>query len=473
MDALTRHTTMRFTLQPTAAQEQNLWRHAGAARFGFNQALRLVKDGLEARKADSHVRVPWSGFDLINAFNRWKRSSAAGVDERGNPGLPWRGEVTQQVFEEAAVDLGRGLQSFSSRRKAGSRAAGFPRFKKRSDPRQSFRIRNKTTGGKATIEIGSAGQVRSIRLPKIGVLVVRECTRKLRRMLRGERAKILFATISHHTGGRWIVCLNLEAAALHPALRHDGGGTSAAPVGIDRGLRTFAVLADATGRELERIDAPRPLRKELRRLRKLSRSVSRKKKGSQNRRRARMRLAGLHQRIGNVRRAFVHRESSRLAQTHGHLVLETLSTAGLMRTRMARSLADSAWAMFAQVLGYKLAWRGGRLTLADRFFPSTRRCSACGHVGEAVTLSERRFRCSSCRHEVDRDTNAAACLAQYPGVQWPPVAAKQAETRNVCREESAGAWVGPMRETLLDEAERASARRPWRAVLAARTVNTL
>lgn len=216
MDALTRHTTMRFTLQPTAAQEQNLWRHAGAARFGFNQALRIVKDGLEARKADANVQVPWSGFDLINAFNRWKRSSAAGVDERGNPGLPWRGEVTQQVFEEAAVDLGRGLQSFSSRRKAGSRAAGFPRFKKRSDPRQSFRIRNKTTGGKATIEIGSAGQVRSIRLPKIGVLVVRECTRKLRRMLRRERAKILFATISHHTGGRWIVCLNLEAAALHP-----------------------------------------------------------------------------------------------------------------------------------------------------------------------------------------------------------------------------------------------------------------
>ena len=127
----------------------------------------------------------------------------------------------------------------------------------------------------------------------------------------------------------------------------------------------------------------------------------------------------------------MHRESNGLAQTHGHLVPETLSTAGPMRTRMARSLADSAWAMFAQVLSYKLEWRGGKLTLADR------------------------------------DTNAAACLAQYPGLQWPPVAAKQAETINVRREESAGEWDRPTRKTVLVEVERASARRPRRAVLAA------
>ncbi|WP_373049002.1 zinc ribbon domain-containing protein [Vulgatibacter sp.] len=84
-----------------------------------------------------------------------------------------------------------------------------------------------------------------------------------------------------------------------------------------------------------------------------------------------------------------------------------------------------------------------------------------------MPLAEQTFRCRSCGHEADRDTNAAACLAQYPGVQWPPVAAKQAETKNVCREESAGAWARPTRGTVLVEAERASARRPRRAVLAA------
>ncbi|WP_373049364.1 RNA-guided endonuclease InsQ/TnpB family protein, partial [Vulgatibacter sp.] len=339
----TRHTTFCFTLQPTAAQEQVLWRHGGAARFAFNQALRLVKNALEARKANAELHVPWSGFDLINTFNRWKRSAEAGLDEQGNVGLAWRGEVLQQVFEEAAVDLGCALQASSARRRSGGKTAGFPRFKKRSDARQSFRIRSKGRGERAEIRLGAEGRARSIRLPKIGTLGVREDTRKLRRMLRNGRARILFATISHQLGGRWRVSLNLEAAPLHPALQR-ASDEAREPVGIDRGLQTFAVLADARGREVERIDAPRPLRSALPKLRRLSRSLTRKKKGSRNRVKARMRLARFHQRIGNVRRDFVHRVSSRMAQTHGHLVLETLSTAGLMRTRLARSLADSAWA---------------------------------------------------------------------------------------------------------------------------------
>ena len=454
---MTRHTTFCFTLQPNAAQEQALWRHAGAARFAFNQSLRLVKNSIEAKRTDSLVRVPWSGFDLINSFNRWKRSPDAGVHEDGSVGLAWRSEVTQQVFEEAAVDLGRGLAAFSTSRKAGGRAAGFPKFKKRSGGWQSFRLRNKGRGDGACIRIGGGeGRERTIQLPKLGDLAVRECTRRLRRMLKKGRARILFATVSHKIGGRWRVSLNLEAETFHPAARRPEC-TAREPVGIDRGLLTFAVLADAAGREIERIDAPRPLRRELRRLRRLGKAVSRKKKGSRNRYRARIHLAKLHQRIGNVRRDFVHRASSRLAQTHGHLVLETLSTAGLMRTRLARSLADHAWAMFASMLAYKMAWHGGTLTMADRFYPSTRRCSACGDIGEALPLSERTFRCHSCGHEVDRDTNAAACLGQYPGLSWPHVAAKQAETKNVCREGSAGAWGRPMRETRLGEAERACA----------------
>jgi putative transposase len=145
-----------------------------------------------------------------------------------------------------------------------------------------------------------------------------------------------------------------------------------------------------------------------------------------------------------------------------------------MRTRLARSIADSAWALFATMLTYKVGWYGGTLTLADRFYPSTRRCSACGHVAEPLPLSERTFRCSRCGHEADRDTNAAACLGQFPDLDWSPVAAKHAETQNVCGEESADAQAPPARETHLDEAERASAQRPRRAVLAVdETVNTL
>ena len=191
----------------------------------------------------------------------------------------------------------------------------------------------------------------------------------------------------------------------------------------------------------------------------------------------------MHGRIRDIRHDFLHRHSTQLAQTHGHLVLEQLSICGLIRTRLARSIADSAWALFGTLLAYKAVWYGAELTLADRFYPSTRRCARCGVVGEALSLSERILRCSSCGHEADRDTNAAACLAQYPRVAnapaapasgtGPHVAAKPAETQNVCGEDSAGAdSVWRVCETVLNEAERTSLQRPRRAVLY-ETVNTL
>ena len=482
---MSRHTTFSFTLVPSREQEQALRRHVGASRFAFNQCLRLVMNALEAKrqagKGTEPAKVPWSGFDLINAFNAWKRSEAAGGDESG-PGLVWRAEVCQQVFEEAAVDLGRALEGFSAGRKRErqGKPPRFPKFKRKATARQSFRLRNKGSTAAAAIRIGEQGQARVVRLPKLGSVRVRESTRRLRRMLHKGRAKILFATVSTREGGHWRVSLNVEASPLHPERRPRRA--EASPVGIDRGLSTFAVVADGEGRELERIDSPRPLRKLLPKLRRKSRALSRKQAGSRNRYRARQRLSRVHGRIRNIRHDFLHRHSTQLAQTQGHLVLEQLSICGLIRTRLARSIADSAWALFGTLLAYKAAWYGAELTLADRFYPSTRRCARCGVVGEALSLSERIFRCSSCGHEADRDTNAAACLAQYPRVvdasasasgTGPHVAVKQAETQNVCGEDSAGTRsVWSVRETVLYEAERTSVQRPRRAVLY-ETVNTL
>jgi len=473
---VTRHTTFSFTLAPTREQEQGLSRHVGAGRFAYNQCLRFVLNALDARKAQPEARVPWSGFDLINAFNAWKHSEQASVDENGQPALAWLGEVCQQACEEAAVDLGRALEAVSAWRKGERKGKkpSMPRFKKKHTARRAFRLRNKGAGTKSAIRLGEQ-HARSIRLPKLGTIGIRESTRKLRRMLDKGRAKVLFATVSHRPGGHWRVTLNVEAAALHPKQCHDANEPRQV-VGIDRGLTTFAVVADADGNELERIESPRPLRQVLPKLRRQSRAVSRKRQGSRNRYRARIRLSRAHARIANLRRDFVHRESSRLAKTHGHLVIEKLCVSGLIRSRLARAIADSAWSLFATLLAYKATWYGARLTVADRFYPSTRRCSACGETGGELPLSKRTFHCSSCGHEADRDTNAAVCLAQYPEViasYRPHVTAKHAETLNVCGEGSADARsLLIVRETALYEAERAPAQRPRRAVLA-ETVNTL
>ena len=250
-----RHTAFTFTLLPLEEQRAHLRRHAGAARFAYNRELAHVKAMLDARKKDPSVKVPWSGFDLINDFNRFKLSAAAGVDAAGKPGLPWRGEVRQRVFEEAVVDLGKGLQHWSRHRRANSRSArrvGFPRFRKRGE-HDAFRLRNQKNA--IRVEPGA------VCLPKLGLIRVREGTRCLRRMLRVREdgqaaARVLFATVTLKQG-RWVVRLNIEANAFHPAVGAEK--TAQETVGIDRGLKAFAVAANREGEELWRDYAPSPL----------------------------------------------------------------------------------------------------------------------------------------------------------------------------------------------------------------------
>jgi putative transposase len=279
-----RHTTFRFALAPTPVQAAMLARHAGASRFAYNQCLRLVADALAAKRTDSHVKVPWSGFDLINAFNAWKRGEDAGRVFVAAPdgtitkqvtGLGWRHEISAQVFEEAAVDLGRACAAYrpaSSETRRGR--AGFPRWKRKGRCRDSFRLRNKhSKSGAMLVRVGE-GHPRSVTLPTIGTVRVHDDTRRLRRLLRpvahldpatGQsvvtpRAKVLFATISRH-GSRWYVSLNVQASDLHAERRHrpHPADDHVGFVGVDRGLAAFAVAATADGTEVGRFQAPKPL----------------------------------------------------------------------------------------------------------------------------------------------------------------------------------------------------------------------
>jgi putative transposase len=238
-----RHTTFRFALAPTPTQAAMLARHAGASRFAYNQCLRLVTDALAAKRTDPQVKVPWSEFDLINAFNAWKRGEAAGRVFVAAPdgtitkqvtGLGWRHEISAQAFEEAAVDLGRALSAYrdaSSQTRRGR--VGFPRWKRRGCCRDSFRLRNQHgKGGGPLIRVGE-GHPRSVTLPTIGAIRVHDQARRLRRFLHpverldpatgqpvvAPRAKVLFATVSRH-GSRWYVSLNVQAPDLPAERRH-------------------------------------------------------------------------------------------------------------------------------------------------------------------------------------------------------------------------------------------------------------
>jgi putative transposase len=157
---MSRHTTFRFCLDPTVEQRDVLARHSGASRFAFNQCLAMVKTALTQRKTYPSIE-PWTGLDLINAFNAWKKTADAGrlfsvggdgIVEIVVTGLAWRSGVCQQVFEEAAVDLGNGLKAWSDSRsgKRKGKRVGFPRFKKKAGAVASFRLRNKHSPGRRT-----------------------------------------------------------------------------------------------------------------------------------------------------------------------------------------------------------------------------------------------------------------------------------------------------------------------------------
>jgi putative transposase len=434
-----RHTTFRFALDPTPVQESTLVRHAGASRFAYNQALLLVTDALAAKRIDPSVVVPWSGFDLINAFTAWKKTEDAGrvfvvapdgTTTKQVTGLPWRHQVAAQVFEEAAVDLGRALAAFTQAR-AGRRKGppvGFPRRKRKGHSRDSFRLRNRQgKSGTFRIRVGES-HPRSVTLPRIGTVRVHDDTRRLRRLLRpvtrsdpdtGQpvvvpRAKVLFATIIRH-GSRWYVSLNVQAPDFHLHRHHPHlAGHDQSYVGVDRGLATFAVAATSDGAEVGRFMAPKPLTQRLGRLRRHSQALSRSKPRSRNRAKAARRLSREHARIADLRRSFLHDVSGQLAKTHSRLVIEDLAVANLVRnTRLARAINDAGWAEFGRQLRYKTAWFGAELVTCDRWFPSTKTCSRCGTVKQQMRLVERIFRCDRCGLAIDRDGNAAANLAAW------------------------------------------------------------
>jgi putative transposase len=434
---MARHTTFRFCLDPTVEQSVALARHVGAARFAYNQCLRLHLDArehhrvLERRGAGASEvdrarnEVPWSRFSLINALNQWKRSEAAGrrflvtgdgATEVEVTGLAWRGDVSAEVLEEGAVDVGRGLAAWSESRsgKRKGRPVGHPRFKKKNHAAGSFRMRNRTQGNRSSIRIGQ-DRPRSVTLPKIGTIRVREDTRRLRRMIANGRARVLQATVTRGVR-RWWISVTVEASDLHPALQHTPRDPDDATgwVGVDRGLRALVVAGTRDGTETLRVKVPKALAVGLRRQRRPARAVSRRKRGSGNRRKAGARLAKHHVRVRDTRQHFLHQVSNQLVKTHDRLVLEDLNITGIMSNRrLARAVGDAAWGELARQVTYKQHWRGGQVMVADRWFASSKTCSSCGTLRKDLTLSDRTYTCGTCGLVRDRDLNAAANLAAW------------------------------------------------------------
>ena len=350
---------------------------AGTARFTYNWGL--------ARKKEAYEKTGKSpnATQLHKELNQLKKGE-----------LAWMYSYSKCIPQQAFRDLDLAYQHFFRRVKEGADQAGFPKFKSRHTAKKSFYL-------EGSIVVAE----RAIRLPRVGWLRLKE--KEYLPILEGRPISCRLS----ERGGRWFLALVVEEEAAELSATGEA-------IGIDLGINRLAALSDGTV-----IENPKHFKRSLKQLQRAQRALSRKQKGSRNRAKTRGKVAQLHLRISNQRRDTIHKGTSAVVAKAkpSHLrpqaiVLEDLHVKGMSRNpRLAQALHDASMGEMRRQLEYKCAWSGIELQLADRWFPSSKLCSGCGHKKEELTLSERTYRCERCQIEIDRDLNAALNLAQlYP-----------------------------------------------------------
>ncbi|MFD9372726.1 RNA-guided endonuclease InsQ/TnpB family protein [Streptomyces sp. NPDC060020] len=352
----------KYRFYPTAAQAAELLRTFGCVRKVYNLALAARTDAWTA----SQERVGY--IQTSGMLTAWKKTEE----------LAYLAAVSSVPLQQALRHLQAAFVAFWGRR------AKHPRFKSKRRSR------------------ASAEYTRSAFRYADGRLTLAKMAEPLdivwsRPLPMGARPST--ATVSRDDAGRWFVSMLCEdSPARMPAL------TTA--VGIDAGLTSLVTLS--TG---EKVANPKHERKDRDRLAKAQRSLSRKEKGSENRAKARARVARIHARIADRRRDHLHKLTTRLVRENQTLVIEDLGVRDLLKNhRLARAITDAAWGELRSMLEYKTAWYGRELITIDRWFPSTRLCSVCGAIAGRMPLNVREWTCEGCGTTHDRDRTAAVNL---------------------------------------------------------------
>ena len=353
------HKTHNIALRPNAAQEQAFRQHAGYRRFVYNYALSAFKAGLAAGE--------W----------RSGRAIRTGFNARKDTEFEWQQPLIARVASHAFDDFNTACQRWKHN------LAKFPRYKRRNG-KQSFRIDNARDSVKV--------EGKRIKLPKIGWVRTFETLR-----FKGDIMRVVIKKRGH----RWFASLLVETETL---VKPDNRGLPT--VGIDVGINSLATLSD--GRVFEN---PRPLRRYERKLARLQRSLSRSVYLSNNWFKKKAKVVRLHYRISCLREDAHHKATSAIVQGVSVIGIETLHVKGLLRNRrIAKALQDAALGGFLSKLASKAAALGVAVVKADRFFASSKTCSACGNLKEDLPLADRVYHCEACGVTVDRDVNAAMNL---------------------------------------------------------------
>jgi putative transposase len=393
----------RFTLDPTEEQALLLARHFGARRKAYNWTVATVKADIAAWHASGIETEKPSLRALRKRWNTVKDEVCVNTET----GAVWWPECSKEAYADGirgAVDAYWNWQSSRAGKRAGKQV-GFPRLKKKG--RDADRVC--FTTGAMRVEPDR----RHLTLPVIGMVRTHENTRRIERLIRAGRARVLGISVRRN-GTRLDATLRvLVQRPQQPCVTLPDSR-----VGVDVGVRRLATVATRDGTVIERVANPHPLDTALRQLRQVQRARSRCTTGSRQYRARSTEISRLHRRVNDVRTHHLHVLTTRLAKTHGHIVVEGLDAAGMLRQKglpgaraRRRGLSDAALGTPRGHLSYKTGWYGSQLVVAERWFPSSKTCHACGHVQDIGW--DENWTCEACSASHQRDDNAAVNLARY------------------------------------------------------------
>jgi putative transposase len=364
--------THTIRLYPTPHQEAQMWQHIGASRWIWNWALAKQKERYET--GEKHL----SAFDLINCVTELKHE------------YPWLSAVSRDTLNRVMQDVADAYSRFFKQQ------CRYPKFKSKGRSAPRFPVRCDGVYFTDTL----------VHIPKLGKLRYRATQ------------PIPFGKGHHFTnprikriGSKWLLTVGVDRPQPDVTL-------SDRAMGIDLGIKTL-VTATYGGTPIcfPNINKSRRVRKLSARHRHLQRALSRKRKGSHNRAKAKARVAAVSRKLANIRRNYTHKMTTRLTRLlPNRITVEDLNVTGMMKNHhLARHIAEANFAEIRRQLAYKAEFLGIPLTEAPRFYPSSRLCSACGAHKADLKLSDRRYVCSHCGAAFDRDINAALNLERYAG----------------------------------------------------------
>jgi putative transposase len=372
----------KIRLYPTKAQEELMWKHMGCSRFIWNYMLDVQQE--RYKNGEKHL----SRFDMIKLVTPLKQE------------LEWLGEVSSNTLYRTCTNLSEAYSRFFKK------TSGFPKYKSGHKSDSSFPIRSDAVYLKDSklLNVEKLGKIRyktDFDLP-IG-----------RGSLKARNAYI------KNVNGKWLLSFSLDVESQDVELTDS-------VVGIDLGVKELAVVAqDEEITVFHNINKSKRVRDIEKRIRHLNRSLSRKREAYKKRNgkygktnnmlKEEAKLRKQYARLANIRNNYLHQTTHKIVSSNPkRIVMEGLNVTGMMKNRhLSKAIAEQCFHEFVRQMEYKCEWRGIELVKADRFYPSSKTCSGCGHIKQDLKLRDRTYVCEECGLVIDRDANAAINLQKY------------------------------------------------------------